>query len=73
MSFDMDMSQFQQVFFEESAEHLASMESILLAMDIDNPNPEDMNALFRAAHSIKGSSATIGFPDKTAVTHDLET
>jgi two-component system chemotaxis sensor kinase CheA len=73
MSFDMDMSQFQQVFFEESAEHLASMESILLAMDIDNPNPEDMNALFRAAHSIKGSSATFGFPDMTAVTHDLET
>lgn len=73
MSFDMDMSQFQQVFFEESAEHLASMESILLGMDIDNPNPEDMNALFRAAHSIKGSSATFGFPDMTAVTHDLET
>lgn len=73
MSFDGDMSQFTQVFFEESAEHLESMESILLAMDIENPNPEDMNALFRAAHSIKGSSATFGFPDMAAVTHDLET
>lgn len=73
MSFDADMSQFQQVFFEESAEHLASMESLLLGMDIDNPVTDDMHALFRAAHSIKGSSATFGFPDMTAVTHDLET
>ncbi|MGO9444809.1 MAG: chemotaxis protein CheW [Thiobacillaceae bacterium] len=73
MSFDMDMGQFRQVFFEESAEHLASMESLLLAMDIDHPNPEEINALFRAAHSIKGSSATFGFPDMSAVTHELET
>ena len=73
MSFDMDMSQFRQVFFEESAEHLSSMESLLLGMDIGNPDPEGMNALFRAAHSIKGNSATFGFPDMAAVTHDLET
>ena len=69
----MDMSQFHQVFFEESAEHLLSMESLLLGMDVDQPNPEDLNAIFRAAHSIKGSSATFGFPDMAAVTHDLET
>ncbi|MBL8446519.1 MAG: chemotaxis protein CheW [Zoogloeaceae bacterium] len=68
-----DMSQFYQVFFEEAAEHLASMESLLLALDLDNPEAEDLNAIFRAAHSIKGSSGTFGFSDMADVTHVLET
>ncbi len=68
-----DMSQFYQVFFEESAEHLAEMESLLLGLDVGAPEDEDLNAIFRAAHSIKGSSGTFGFTDLTAVTHVLET
>ena len=68
-----DMTQFYQVFFEESEEHLAAMESLLLALDIEQPDPEDLNAIFRAAHSIKGSSGTFGFTDLTEVTHILET
>ena len=68
-----DMSQFYQVFFEESAEHLASMESLLLALDLDAPDPDQLNAIFRAAHSIKGGSGTFGFNDMTEVTHILET
>ena len=68
-----DMSQFYQVFFEESAEHLASMESLLLTLDVDAPDPDQLNAIFRAAHSIKGSSGTFGFTDMTEVTHELET
>lgn len=68
-----DMSQFYQVFFEESAEHLANMESLLLALDLDNPDPDQLNAIFRAAHSIKGGSGTFGFSDVTEVTHVLET
>ncbi|GBG00754.1 hypothetical protein AZSI13_00810 [Azospira sp. I13] len=68
-----DMSQFYQVFFEESAEHLAEMESLLLALDVAAPEDEDLNAIFRAAHSIKGSSGTFGFTDLTEVTHVLET
>src|SRR3989338_4669321 len=68
-----DMSQFYQVFFEESAEHLASMESLLLALDLDAPDPDQLNAIFRAAHSIKGGSGTFGFTDMTEVTHILET
>jgi len=68
-----DMSQFYQVFFEEAAEHLASMEALLLAIDPGAPDPEDVNALFRAAHSIKGSSGTFGFQDMMEVTHILET
>ncbi len=68
-----DMSQFYQVFFEEAAEHLASMEALLLAIDPAAPDAEEVNALFRAAHSIKGSSGTFGFQDMMEVTHILET
>jgi two-component system chemotaxis sensor kinase CheA len=67
-----DMSQFHQVFFEETAEHLASMETLLLELDLAEPDPEQLNAVFRAAHSIKGSSGTFGFTDMADVTHVLE-
>ncbi|MEO8331993.1 MAG: chemotaxis protein CheW [Gallionella sp.] len=68
-----DMSQFYQVFFEETVEHLGSMESLLLALDLDAPDADQLNAIFRAAHSIKGGSGTFGFTDMTEVTHILET
>ena len=67
-----DMSQFYQVFFEEAQEHLASMESLLLELDVANPDSEQLNAIFRAAHSIKGSAGTFGFTDLAEVTHVLE-
>ncbi|MDP2788419.1 MAG: chemotaxis protein CheW [Pseudomonadota bacterium] len=68
-----DMSQFYQVFFEETSEHLASMENLLLNLDVAAPSLEYLNAIFRAAHSIKGGSGTFGFTDMTSVTHVLET
>ncbi|MFZ5523226.1 MAG: chemotaxis protein CheW [Pseudomonadota bacterium] len=68
-----DMSQFYQAFFEETAEQLGSMESLLLALDLDSPDADQLNAIFRAAHSIKGGSGTFGFIDMTEVTHILET
>jgi two-component system chemotaxis sensor kinase CheA len=68
-----DMSQFYQVFFEETGEHLANMENLLLNLDVEAPSLEDLNAIFRAAHSIKGGSGTFGFTDMTGVTHILET
>ncbi len=68
-----DMSQFYQVFFDEAAEHLVSMESLLLALDLDAPDADQLNAIFRAAHSIKGGSGTFGFTDMADVTHVLET
>ena len=68
-----DMSQFFQVFFEETDEHLSTIESLLVAVDIDSPDSEDLNAIFRAAHSIKGSSGTFGFTDMMDVTHVMET
>jgi two-component system chemotaxis sensor kinase CheA len=67
-----DMSQFYQVFFEESEEHLSAMEALLLDLDIENPDPEQLNAIFRAAHSIKGSAGTFGFTDLAETTHILE-
>jgi two-component system chemotaxis sensor kinase CheA len=67
-----DMSQFYQVFFEESAEHLAAMEGLLLELDVENPDSEELNAIFRAAHSIKGSAGTFGFTDLAETTHILE-
>jgi len=68
-----DMSQFYQIFFDETDEHLAAMETLLVAMDVSAPDSEDLNAIFRAAHSIKGSSGTFGFDDMMAVTHVMET
>ena len=68
-----DMSQFYQVFFEEAGEHLAAMESLLLELDLADPDLEQVNAIFRAAHSIKGSAGTFGFQDMAEVTHEAET
>ena len=68
-----DVSQFYRVFFEEAAEHLVAMEDLLLRLDLSAPDAEDLNALFRAAHSIKGGAGTFGFHDMAEVTHALET
>ena len=68
-----DLSQFHQVFFDEAHEHLATMESLLLSVDLDNPSLDDLNAIFRAAHSIKGGAGTFGFSDVANLTHALET
>lgn len=67
-----DMSQFHQVFFDEAEEHLATMESLLLAMDVAQPEQEDLHAIFRAAHSIKGGAATFGFTEMAELTHVQE-
>lgn len=67
-----EMSQFYQVFFDEAEELLAEMEKLLLALDVSNPDPEDLNAIFRTAHSIKGGASTFGISDMSDVTHFLE-
>lgn len=68
-----DLSQFHQVFFEESYEGLDIMENGLLAMDIGQPDSEVINDIFRAAHSIKGGSGTFGFSQVADFTHVVET
>lgn len=68
-----DMAQFHQVFFEESFEGLDAMESGLLNLDIGDVNVDDINTIFRAAHSIKGGSGTFGFTAVSDFTHVMET
>ncbi|MBS0455125.1 MAG: chemotaxis protein CheA [Proteobacteria bacterium] len=69
----MDLSQFTQAFFVEAVELLGEMEHLLLELDVDAPDAEQLNAIFRAAHSIKGGAATFGFVALTDTTHLLET
>jgi len=71
MSFD--MAQFTQVFFDEAKEHLATIEEVLLRLDLNEPDLEDLNAIFRAAHSIKGGAGTFGITDTAEFTHVMET
>jgi two-component system, chemotaxis family, sensor kinase CheA len=69
---DFDLTQFYQIFFEEAGENLDSMERILLALDIAAVSDEDLNGIFRCAHSIKGGAATFGFADVAELTHQME-
>lgn len=68
-----DLSQFYQVFFEEAGENLESMEQKLLELNVDAADDEELNAIFRCAHSVKGGAATFGFSDVAALTHQMET
>src|SRR5436190_12810830 len=68
-----DLSQFYQVFFEEAGENLENMEQLLLELDIEAADDEELNAIFRCAHSIKGGAATFGFADVAELTHQMET
>lgn len=68
-----DLSQFHQVFFEESFEGLDVMEASLMELQPDDVDSETINTIFRSAHSIKGGSATFGFSVVADFTHVLET
>jgi chemotaxis protein histidine kinase CheA len=67
-----DLSQFFQVFFEEAGENLQAMEQMLLELDIAAADDEELNAIFRCAHSVKGGAATFGFTDVAELTHQME-
>ncbi|WP_233970643.1 chemotaxis protein CheA [Pectobacterium versatile] len=66
------MSAFYQTFFDEADELLADMEQHLLLLDPSEPDTEQLNAIFRAAHSIKGGAGTFGFKALQETTHLLE-
>ncbi|MFU9135973.1 chemotaxis protein CheA [Erwinia tasmaniensis] len=68
----MDISDFYQTFFDEADELLADMEQHLLVLDPQEPDSEQLNAIFRAAHSIKGGAGTFGFSVLQETTHILE-
>jgi len=68
-----DLSQFYQVFFEEAGENLDRMEQQLLEIDLSAADDEELNSIFRCAHSVKGGAATFGFADVAELTHQMET
>jgi two-component system, chemotaxis family, sensor kinase CheA len=67
-----DLSRFEDSFHEEAAEHLVTMESLLLAVNIRRPDTEALDAIFRAAHSIKGGAGAFGLAALGEFTHELE-
>ncbi|SNY67676.1 chemotaxis protein CheA [Enterobacter sp. CC120223-11] len=68
----MDLNDFSQIFFIEAAELLQEMEQQLLQLDLTVPDSEQLNAIFRAAHSLKGGAGTFGFSALQETTHLLE-
>ncbi len=68
----MDISDFYQTFFDEADELLADMEQHLLDLVPEAPDSEQLNAIFRAAHSIKGGAGTFGFKVLQETTHLME-
>lgn len=68
-----DLGQFHEIFFEEAAENLENMEQLLLELDLQHADDEELNAIFRCAHSIKGGAATFGFTEVASLTHHMET
>lgn len=71
-SVSMDISDFYQTFFDEADELLADMEQHLLVLQPEAPDAEQLNAIFRAAHSIKGGAGTFGFSVLQETTHLME-
>src|ERR1700738_4790024 len=72
MTLDAEMAEIAKVFFQESREGLDAMEAGLLGLG-DPSDTETINTIFRAAHSIKGGSATFGFTEVASFTHGVET
>jgi two-component system, chemotaxis family, sensor kinase CheA len=70
---NIDMQRFHATFFEESREGLEAMEAGLLSLEQGSRESDLINSIFRAAHSIKGGSATFGFEAIAGLTHVLET
>ena len=68
----MDVSQYLNVFMDECQEHLQSLNQSLLVLEQEPDNMEILNAIFRAAHTLKGASATMGFNKMSNVTHAME-
>jgi len=68
----MDMSQYMEIFIEESKEHLQHMNEILLELENNFEDANHINEIFRIAHTIKGMSGTMGFNKVASLTHEME-
>lgn len=68
----MDVSQYLEIFIEEAKEHLQSLNQHLLILEREPENENTINEIFRAAHSLKGMSGTMGYKRMQRLTHDME-
>lgn len=68
----MDVSQYLEIFIEEAKEHLQSLNEHLLILEREPENENTINEIFRAAHSLKGMSGTMGYKRMQHLTHDME-
>lgn len=68
----MDLKRFHAIFVEEASEHLETLENGFMELEKNPDDSELLNAIFRSAHTIKGSSGTVGLPDIATFTHVME-
>ena len=68
----MDVSQYLEIFIDESAEHLQTLNDCIMNLETEPDNKDTINEVFRAAHSLKGMAGTMGFKRMQHLTHDME-
>ncbi len=68
----MDVSQYLEIFIDETKEHLQSLNEQLLILEKEPENAETINEIFRAAHTLKGMSGTMGYKRMQSLTHNME-
>ena len=68
----MDVSQYLEIFIDESAEHLQTLSDCIMTLEKEPDNNDTINEVFRAAHSLKGMAGTMGFKRMQHLTHDME-
>ena len=68
----MDTSQYLEIFIDEAKEHLENLNTQIMNLEQDGENMDTINEIFRAAHSLKGMSGTMGFKRMQTLTHDME-
>lgn len=68
----MDVSQYLEIFIDESSEHLQNLSDCIMTLETEPDNKDTINEVFRAAHSLKGMAGTMGFKRMQHLTHDME-
>ncbi|MCI5827102.1 MAG: chemotaxis protein CheA [Lachnospiraceae bacterium] len=68
----MDVSQYLEIFIDETSEHIQSLSDNIMALENEPDNKDVVNEIFRAAHSLKGMAGTMGFKRMQHMTHDME-
>ncbi len=68
----MDVSQYLEIFLDETKEHLQNLNNQILELESDAENMNTINEIFRAAHSLKGMAGTMGYKRMQTLTHDME-